>query len=141
VRFVHTRVEDLHQHGITGPFDAILSAYLLRNVADPDRQLRVFRELLRPGGTLAVHEYSVRDSVAATMVWHAVCWGIIIPAGWWSTRDTTLYRHLWRSVLTFDGASAFRDRIGAAGFTAVRSATVPGWERNVVHLFLAEAPR
>ncbi|BAX91692.1 class I SAM-dependent methyltransferase [Mycobacterium shigaense] len=141
VRFVHARVEELAVHGVAGPFDAVLCAYLLRNVADPDRQLRAFRDLLRPGGTLAVHEYSVRDSRAATLVWHAVCWGIIIPAGWWRTRDTTLYRHLWRSVLTFDGAADFRRRIGEAGFTAVRSETMPGWERNVVHLFLAKAPR
>ena len=35
VRFVHTRVEDLAEHGIAGPFDAILSAYLLRNLARP----------------------------------------------------------------------------------------------------------
>jgi hypothetical protein len=28
-----------------------------------------------------------------------------------------------------------------AGFAAVRSETVPGWERNVVHVFLGEAPR
>lgn len=141
VRFVHARIEDLAEHGITGPFDAILSAYLLRNLADPDRQLRAFRDLLRPGGTLAVHEYSVRDSHAATLTWHAVCWGIIVPAGWWRTRDTTLYRHLWRSVLAFDGVTQFRRRMREAGFAAVRSETVPGWERNVVHLFLGEALR
>jgi ubiquinone/menaquinone biosynthesis C-methylase UbiE len=141
VRFVHARIEDLAEHGVTGPFDAILSAYLLRNLRDPGRQLRAFRDLLRPGGTLAVHAYSVRDSCAATLVWHAVCWGIIIPAGWWRTRDATLYRHLWRSVLTFDGAARFRRRMRDAGFAAVRAETVPGWERNVVHLFLGEAPR
>jgi ubiquinone/menaquinone biosynthesis C-methylase UbiE len=141
VRFVHARIEDLDEHGITGPFDAILCAYLLRNLADPDRQLRAFRDLLAPGGTLAVHEYSVRDSRAATSIWHAVCWGIIIPSGWLRTRDTTLYRHLWRSVLSFDGAGQFQQRMRDAGFAAVRSDTVPGWERNVVHLFLGEAPR
>jgi ubiquinone/menaquinone biosynthesis C-methylase UbiE len=141
VRFVHARVEELDRHGVTGPFDGILAAYLLRNLADPAGQLRAFRSLLRPGGTLAVHEYSVRDSRAATMVWHAVCWGIIIPAGWWRTRDSTLYRHLWRSVLTFDGAAAFRRRMSEAGFDRVRSEPMPGWERNVVHTFLGEAPQ
>ncbi|KAA1251143.1 methyltransferase domain-containing protein [Mycobacterium simiae] len=65
VRFVHSPIEELAPHGVTGPFDAILAAYLLRNVADPDNQLREFRRLLRPGGKLAVHEYSVRDSRAA----------------------------------------------------------------------------
>jgi ubiquinone/menaquinone biosynthesis C-methylase UbiE len=141
VRFVHAPVEELAEHGITGPFDGILAAYLVRNLANPDSQLRAFRTLLRPGGTLAVHEYSVRDSRAATLVWHAVCWGIIIPAGWWHTRDTTLYRHLWRSVLAFDGAAQFRSRLCEAGFTAVHSETMPGWEVNVVHTFLGDAPR
>ncbi|ORA10332.1 class I SAM-dependent methyltransferase [Mycobacterium asiaticum] len=140
VRFVHTRIEDLHEHGITGPFDGILAAYLLRNLANPDAQLRTFTTLLRPGATLAVHEYSVRDSPVAQRIWHGVCWGIIIPAGWWRTRSTTLYRHLWRSVLSFDGAARFRQRMIDAGFTDVRSETVPGWERNIVHTFIGRAP-
>jgi ubiquinone/menaquinone biosynthesis C-methylase UbiE len=141
VKFVHTPIEKLTEHGITGPFDAILAAYLVRNLPEPDSQLRAFRTLLRPGGSLAVHEYSVRDSRAATLVWHAVCWGIIIPAGWWGTRDVTLYRYLWRSVLAFDGAERFRCRLREAGFTGVRSATMPGWEANVVHTFLGDAPQ
>ncbi len=141
VRFVHSPIEALAEHGVAGPFDAILAAYLVRNLSDPDGQLGAFRTLLRPGGTLAVHDYSVHDSRLATWVWHAVCWGIIIPSGWWRTRDTTLYRHLWRSVLAFDGAGGFRCRLRAAGFTAVRSQTVSGWETNIVHTFLGEAPR
>lgn len=140
VRFVHTPVEQLAEHGITGPFDGILAAYLIRNLADRDGQLRELRTMLRPGATLAVHEYSVRDSATATRIWHAVCWGIIIPAGWWRTRDAALYRYLWRSVLDFDGATRFRDRLSDAGFTAVHSETMPGWEANIVHTFLGDAP-
>lgn len=140
VRFVHSRIEDLDEHGITGPFDGILAAYLLRNLADPDKQLQVFRQLLRPGGVLAVHEYSVRDSAVATAVWHAVCWGIIIPSGWLRTRDTTLYRHLWRSVLSFDGADRFAQRMSEAGFDGVHTETMSGWERGVVHTFLGNSP-
>lgn len=140
VRFVHTPVEQLAEHGITGPFDGILAAYLIRNLADRDGQLRELRTMLRPGATLAVHEYSVRDSATATRIWHAVCWGIIIPAGWWRTRDAALYRYLWRSVLDFDGAARFRDRLCDAGFTAVHSETMPGWEANIVHTFLGDAP-
>ena len=139
-RFVHTPIEELAEAGVEGPFDGILAAYLLRNLADPDAQLRRFRELLKPGGVLAVHEYSVRDSRAAQAIWNAVCWGIIIPAGWRQTRDSTLYRHLWRSVNTFDGAADFQRRLVSAGFTGVHSETVPGWQRNIVHTFLGVAP-
>ena len=141
VRFVHAPVEALAENGVVGPFDGILAAYLIRNLSDPDTQLRAFRDLLAPGATLAVHDYSVRDSRAATWVWHAVCWGIIIPSGWQQTGDATLYRHLWRSVLTFDGARQFRHRLHDAGFTAVHSETMPGWETNIVHTFLGDAPR
>jgi SAM-dependent methyltransferase len=140
VQFVHTPIEALTEAGVHGPFDGILAAYLLRNLADPDAQLRRFVELLRPGATLAVHEYSVRDSAAAKAIWNAVCWGIIIPAGWRQTRDSTLYRHLWRSVNTFYGASDFQRRLAAAGFAGVHSETMPGWQRNIVHTFLGDAP-
>ena len=140
VRFVHTPIEALAEAGVAGPFDGILAAYLLRNLADPDAQLRRFAELLRPGATLAVHEYSVADSQAARAIWNAVCWGIIIPAGWRQTRDSTLYRHLWRSVNTFDGASDFQRRLVATGFTGVHSETMPGWQRNIVHTFLGDKP-
>ena len=46
VRFVHTRVEALAENGVVGPFDGILAAYLMRNLADPDTQLRALRDLL-----------------------------------------------------------------------------------------------
>ena len=140
VRFVHTRVEDLAGAGVTGPFDAILAAYLIRNLPDPDAQLRALRDLLRPGGTLAVHEYSVRDSIRARATWHTVCWSVIIPAGRVATGDASLYRYLWRSVDGFDGARRFRRRLREAGFTGVHSETMTGWQRDVVHTFLATRP-
>lgn len=141
VRFVHSRIEDIAAAGVEGPFDGILAAYLIRNVDDRDAQLRAFRDMLRPGATLAVHEYSVRDSKLATAVWNAVCATIIIPSGRLRSGDDSLYRYLRRSVNQFDGAEAFRKRLRDNGFTAVRSETMPGWQRNIVHTFLAEAPQ
>ena len=138
---MHSRIEDTADAGVDGPFDGIFAAYLLRNLEDPDAQLRTFRTLLRPGATLAVHEYSVRDSRLATAMWNAVCTTVIIPMGRLRSGDAGLYRYLRRSVNDFDGADAFRNRLRATGFTAVRSETVPGWQRNIVHTFLAEAPR
>ena len=141
VRFVHCRIEDVATAGVDGPFDGIFAAYLLRNLSDPDTQLAEFRTLLRPGATLAVHEYSVRDSRIATAMWNAVCVTIIIPMGKLRSGDAGLYRYLRRSVNEFDGAEAFLNRLRANGFTNARRETVPGWQRNIVHTFLAEAPR
>jgi ubiquinone/menaquinone biosynthesis C-methylase UbiE len=140
VRFVHSRAEDLADAGVRGPFDGIFAAYLVRNLADPDTELRAFLSLLRPGAKLAVHEYSVRDSRLATAVWNVVCAAIIIPSGRLRTGDASLYRYLRRSVNDFDGAKAFRRRLRDNGFTNVGSQTMPGWQHHIVHTFLAEAP-
>lgn len=140
VRFVQSHIEDLAEAGVDGPFDGIFAAYLIRNLADADAQLDAFRTMLRPGGVLAVHEYSVRDSRLATAVWNAVCAGVIIPAGRIRTGDASLYRYLRRSVNQFDGASAFQERLRRNGFTDVRRETMPGWQRDIVHTFLAKAP-
>lgn len=141
VRFIQSRIEDIADAGVAGPFDGILAAYLIRNVDDKDGQLRRFREILRPGGTLALHEYSVRDSKLATAVWNAVCAAIIIPSGRLRSGDTSLYTYLRRSVNEFDGARAFQRRLTDSGFVAVRRETMPGWQRNIVHTFLAQAPQ
>jgi len=136
VSFVRARAEDLAGAGVTGPFDAVFAAYLVRNLADPDPTLRAVRDLLRPGGRLVLHEYSVADSPLRRAIWTAVCWAVVIPGGWAVTRDRSLYTYLWRSVLRFDGACALRERLRRNGFRQVRSGTATGWQRGIVHTFV-----
>ena len=112
----------------------------MRNLPDPDATLTAFRGLLAPGATLAVHDYSVRDSRVAGITWNVVSTAVIIPMGRLRTGDAALYRYLRDSVNRFDGASAFQDRLRANGFVNVRSETVTGWQRGIVHTFLADAP-
>ncbi|MEU9324365.1 class I SAM-dependent methyltransferase [Streptomyces canus] len=135
VRFLHLTAEEAAAAG-EEPYDAVFAAYLFRNVTDPDGVLGTVRSLLRPGGRLAVHEYSLSGSPAHRAVWTAVCRGVIIPAGTLSG-DGALYRHLWRSVLDFDTAPAFTARLTDAGFTGVRAAPVAGWQTGIVHTFVA----
>ncbi|GLY47618.1 class I SAM-dependent methyltransferase [Lentzea sp. NBRC 102530] len=135
VRFVHSRAEDVDE----GEFDAVFAAYLVRNLPEPDTTLTRVREMLKPGGTLVLHEYSVRDSPISTAVWTALC-GFVVPMGWLVTGDRSLYTYLWRSVMDFDGATDLRNRLRRNGFTAVRSAPVPGMQLGVVHTFRGQAP-
>jgi ubiquinone/menaquinone biosynthesis C-methylase UbiE len=74
-------------------------------------------------------------------VWTPVCAAIIIPSGRLRSGDASLYQYLRRSVNRFDGAGDFRDRLRANGFTSVRSETMPGWQRNIVHTFLGQVPQ
>lgn len=135
VRFRQLTAEQVATSG-EGPYDAVFAAYLFRNVTDPDGVLRAVRSLLRPGGRLAVHEYSLSGSAVHRALWTAVCRGLIVPVGT-LTGDRALYRHLWRSVLDFDTVPDFTARLADAGFTGVRTAPVAGWQTGITHTFLA----
>ena len=139
VRFEQLRAEELAsakaEWGLTEGVDGIFAAYLFRNVPERDQLLATTHDLLAPGGTLLVHEYSVADSPRARLIWTAVCRSVVIPLSWLLTRDTSLYRYLWRSVLDFDSIQTFTDRMIAAGFVDVEVRTVPGWQRGVLHSF------
>ncbi|MFE4689739.1 class I SAM-dependent methyltransferase [Streptomyces sp. NPDC056749] len=136
VRFLHRSAEELSTTDDDGSYDAVFAAYLFRNVAEPGAVLRAVRALLRPGGRLLVHEYSLSGSPVHRAVWNTVCRGVIVPAGT-LTGDRELYHHLWRSVLAFDTAPAFERRVARAGFPFVRTVPVGGWQTGIVHVFLA----
>ncbi|MFJ8887744.1 methyltransferase domain-containing protein [Streptomyces sp. NPDC102402] len=138
VRFVHRPAEDLPTTDDDGSYDAVFAAYLFRNVAEPGEVLKAVGALLRPGGRLLIHEYSLSGSPAHRALWNAVCRGVIVPAGT-LTGDRALYHHLWRSVLAFDTAPAFAERIARAGFPFVRTVPVGGWQTGIVHAFLARS--
>lgn len=125
-----------------GRFDGVQAAYLFRNVPAEarDRAVTEVFELLRPGGWLAVQEYSVAGDPRARAVWEAVSRGVIIPLGTVVDRHPSLYRYLRRSVLEFDSVDAFADRLVAAGFVDVAHRTAAGWQRGVLHTFVARKP-
>ena len=141
VTFVHGDATDPRAAGVSGRFDAVLMAYGIRNLPDADRGLRNVRELLAPEGTLCLHEYSVRDSRRARMVWDAVCFGIIIPGGLVTARHSNIYRYLHKSVVEFDGVRALEARLMRAGFEGIRTLPMDGWQRGIVHSFLARRPK
>lgn len=140
VRFVHGDATDPAAAGVEGPFDGILMAYGIRNLPDPDRGLENLRALLRPSASVVFHEYSVADSPVSTLLWDAVCWGIIVPGGLVTARSARIYRYLHQSVRSFDGVGAFEARLRRAGFRDVWTGPMDGWQRGIVHSFVARRP-
>ncbi|QGH70200.1 class I SAM-dependent methyltransferase [Pseudactinotalea sp. HY158] len=132
---------DVQRHG-PGEWDGVLAAYLFRNVDERrrDRAIREAFELLRPGGRLVVQEYSIAGDRLATAVWDAVSWLVIIPLGIILDRNPGLYRYLWRSVRAFDSRARFAARLRRAGFTHVDSRSGSGWQRGILHTFVARKP-
>jgi len=140
VRFVLGDATDPAAAGVEGPFDGILMAYGLRNLPDPNLGLANLRELLRPGGRVVFHEYSVAGSPVRKLVWDAVCFGIIVPGGLLTARSSRIYRYLHRSVREFDGVAELEARLRRAGFVDVWTGAMDGWQRGIVHSFVARRP-
>ncbi|MCC6873276.1 MAG: class I SAM-dependent methyltransferase [Sandaracinaceae bacterium] len=139
-RFIHGDATDPRAAGVDGDFDGVLMAYGLRNLPDPDRGLANIIALLRPGGRLCLHEYSVRGSWRSRLVWDAVCWGIIVPGGMLTARGSGIYRYLRRSVVDFDSVTELEARMKGAGFTKVWTGPMDGWQRGIVHSFVGTKP-
>jgi ubiquinone/menaquinone biosynthesis C-methylase UbiE len=140
VRWVHGDAMDPAAAGAVGPYDAILMAYGIRNVPDPDRCLARLWALLRPGGVLCLHEYSVAQSLWSQVVWQIVSLGIVIPLGTVVTGSSTIFRYLRRSVMRFDAVPDLEERLRRAGFVGVHTEPMAGWQRGIVHSFLASRP-
>jgi ubiquinone/menaquinone biosynthesis C-methylase UbiE len=145
VRFEMGQAEKIawarYEWELEDPIDGVFAAYLFRNVADRDAVLAGIFDVLADGGVLVAQEYSIAGSRPwVHALWSAVCWLVVIPLGWLTSRRTRLYRYLWRSVRSFDSIQAFVDRLYRAGFVDVEVRTVPGWQRGILHTIRARKP-
>ena len=124
----------------SGSVDGVLAAYLLRNVPDRDRLVGEVARVLRPGGGMVIHDYSVAGSARARAVWAAVCHGIIIPLAVVMRSDVPLHRYLYTSVRDFDSVARICERLLAAGLVDVKHRSFPGWQHGLVHTVAGSAP-
>ena len=120
--------------------DGILAAYLLRNVPDRERLVREVARVLRPGGAVVIHDYSVAGSARAKAVWAAVCHAVIIPLAVLKHSDVPLHRYLYTSVRDFDSVLTICERLLAAGLVDVKHRSYPGWQHGVVHTIAGSSP-
>lgn len=137
VRFIQGDAMNLDACGANGPYDAIMMAYGIRNMTDPDRCLAYLREHLSPLGRIAFHEYLVRDALLPRAIWNAVAATLIVPLGTVATGSSELFRYLRNSVNDFDRLETFETRLRRAGFQAIHHESMGGWQRGIVHTVLA----
>jgi ubiquinone/menaquinone biosynthesis C-methylase UbiE len=142
VRFEHGDAMDPRGSGrIDPPFDGILMAYGIRNMPDPDLCLSRLIELLPPGGRICFHEFALEDTAYHRALWDAVSYGVIIPGGFFMGGGAGIYRYLRRSVAEFDRVHEFEARLVRAGFEHVATEPMDGWQRGILHSFVAKRPR
>lgn len=100
-------------------FDAVTIAYGLRNFADPDKGLREFRRVLKPGGRLAVLEFPPPPKGAFGWLFRLYFRQFLPHLGGLMSGKRSAYAYLPESVFAFFEPAELEERLRAAGFGAV----------------------
>lgn len=116
-------------------FDAATVGFGVRNLEDLDAGLRELCRVLRPGGRLAVLEFS-RPSNPAFRALYFLYFMLVLPlvGNLVSGGAENAYAYLPRSVLAFPDPAALTERLRRAGFSAV---DVVPLTFGIAHLHLA----
>lgn len=117
-------------------FDAVTLSFGLRNMPDRTAALREIRRVLKPGGRLALLEFSMPEHGLMRRLFD-VYRAVVLPlAGGMLTGQFRAYRHLARSIRCFPPPSALRTELMSAGFSQVRVIPV---DVPCVFLYLCDA--
>ncbi len=104
-------------------FDAVTVAFGIRNVSDLDRGLGEMHRVLRPGGKVAILEFSTPERAVVRRAYHLYFHGFLprVAARISGTREAAdAYRYLPASVGEFPPAAEFSRRLERCGFEAIR---------------------
>jgi demethylmenaquinone methyltransferase/2-methoxy-6-polyprenyl-1,4-benzoquinol methylase len=107
-------------------FDVVTCAFGLRNLADVEAGLREFRRVLRPGGTLAVLEFS-RPVVPGFRALFQFYFTRVLPrVGGWVSGARGAYEYLPDSVSRFPDQARLADLMREVGLVAVEYENLTG---------------
>lgn len=131
------RGDAMHLPAPTASMDAVTIAFGIRNVQDAPTALAEVARVLRPGGRLAILEFSTprQPLVRSAYLWYFR--NILPRLGRMVSRHGEAYAYLPASVEGFTPPSEFVAQLEAAGLT--RCEAVP-LTFGVVYLYVAERP-
>lgn len=118
-------------------FDAIFMAYGIRNMPDYEKCLLNLNRMLKPGGVISFHEYSLYSNIFSRLYWKILGYSVIIPISGILSGTTKIYKYLVKSVLEFPTPIEFLSLLERTGFTNVQRLPMPSWRKPILHTFLA----
>ncbi len=102
--------------------DVVTIAFGIRNVLDPGKAIGEFRRVLRPGGRVAILEFSEPAFGPARWFNRVYCEQVMPRTATLIARDKSgAYKYLPKSVATFMSRGEMCDRLRGAGFTQIES--------------------
>lgn len=102
-------------------FDAVVSAFVLRNLADMDAGIREMRRVLRPGGVLGILEFGMprKPLMAKLYRWYFI--RVLPRLGKLLSGVDGPYGYLPASVQAFPPADLLKKRVELTGFKQVEA--------------------
>ena len=117
--------------------DAVTIGFGIRNVVDPTLSLQEIQRVIRPGGQVAILEFSEPRSATVRAAYRWYFHRVLPFVGRLVSRHRSAYSYLPASVGGFYGPPAFCRLLEVAGFTHVRAAPLA---RGIVYLYQGLKP-
>ncbi len=119
-----------------GSFDVVVSAFVLRNLADIDKGLKEMRRVLRSGGVLGILDFSMPRVVLLGSMYRFYFTRILPRLGRLFSGVDGAYMYLPDSVQKFPPPEVLKQHVSRAGFKKVEHRTIT---TGIAVLLLGEA--
>ena len=120
--------------------DAIFMAYGIRNMPNYKKCLQNLFRILKPGGKVALHEYSLKKNFFSHLYWKVLGYGVVIPISTILSGSSTIFKYLVKSVDKFLPPQEFINLLEETGFVNVKKHNMPSWRKPILRTFSAAKP-
>ncbi len=120
--------------------DAILMAYGIRNMPNYKECLQNLIRILKSGGKIAFHEYSLHRNFFSHFYWKVLGYGIVIPISTILSGSSIIFKYLVKSVGEFLTPQEFINLLAETGFVNIKNHNMPSWRKPLLRTFTASKP-